>query len=162
MEKNHKKNVWWFRLSKVLFVILYVVLVGVSLFAVYDEYKPYTETTVDKKNSYIKCNKDSDNSIVYYFDQNTGLDSYLFEKPYELDYFGKERAKQICGFFGYTTNIMTLDEEKGSAVDVIKYSALSLLIIYIFMYLLSSTFLYICFGENFSKPAILEILNNKE
>lgn len=158
MEHNKKKDVWWFRLSKVLFVILYIILVGGSLAIIYEEYKPYTETVLNKKSSYLKCNKDSDNDIVYYFDKNTGLDAYVYSEPYELDYFAKERAKQICGFFGYTTNIITTEEEKGSAMDVVKYSALSLLSIYIFMYLLSSTFLYICFGQNFSKPKILEIL----
>lgn len=95
MEKITELNSkWWYRLMKVIFWMVFIVCFLIFSGVVWTENAPYTYTKVDNSKSYVQCNKDKLENLVYFFDKN--LLSADYTAYDDLSDYSKDRAKELC------------------------------------------------------------------
>ncbi len=146
---NSKKDTWWYRSLKVLFILVCVGAIAFSITAALEK-RPITTEQVNANSSYIQCSSDIGTRKVYHFADYNLLLSY----DDNLNYSSRETAKSICGnsLFAYHVYVIREEVTVGSWEKMFGLLWLSLASYSIILYLISSTMKYIILGENFKNP----------
>jgi hypothetical protein len=168
MTKQEAEKKWWYRLIKIIFIILIFVSL-LPIIAIYFDYKPEINN-YDSSYS-LKCNDGRQRGNF-----NGKELSYFPNISYDNSYYNKERfktldtmARLVCSYKETGDEFRKIYESKnyvvpsiqnyeiirtktlyyGSWWNVVSYSLLNIVIVIFVFSLLRAVFFYVAFAENF-------------